>query len=100
MVQQNWHQWSLNDSQLIYFINHFQTIDAGPDPTKAPCKKAKQLRKERKLEKLKDKGIDVTSLPNNNKNIEKQLEDFINELPDEFKQKLEVCNSVFYRLLF
>ncbi|XP_053610397.1 arginyl-tRNA--protein transferase 1 isoform X2 [Plodia interpunctella] len=60
----------------------------GPDPTKGPCKKAKQMRRERKLEKLKEKGIDVTTLSSKNK--EKQLEDFINELPDDFKQKLEV----------
>lgn len=71
------------------------TIDLGPDPNKAPCKKAKQLRIERKLEKLKEKGIDINTLPNNNKNKEKQLEDFINDLPDEFKQKLEVVILLF-----
>ncbi|XP_045775221.1 arginyl-tRNA--protein transferase 1 isoform X1 [Maniola jurtina] len=63
---------------------------AGPDPTKAPCKKAKQLRRERMLEKLKKKGIDVSTVANSNKNNEKQIEDFINELPSEVKRKLEI----------
>lgn len=64
--------------------------DSGPDPSKAPCKKAKQLRRERTLEKLKLKGIDIDTLPT--KQIpEKQIEDFLNELPDEFKNKLQVC---------
>ncbi|KAI5642164.1 arginyl-tRNA--protein transferase 1 [Phthorimaea operculella] len=63
---------------------------AGPDPSKGPCQKAKQLRKERKLEKLKEKGIDISTLNHTNKNKEKQLEDFINELPKEFQQRLEL----------
>ncbi|KAM3965873.1 arginyltransferase 1 [Aphomia sociella] len=63
---------------------------AGPDPTRAPCKKAKLIRRERKLEKLKENGIDITTLSNTNKNKEKQIEDFINELPDDVKQKLEI----------
>lgn len=71
-------------------INLFYVSDLGPDPTKPPCKKAKQLRLERKLEKLKEKGIDVSNLPKISKNKEKQVEDFINELPDEVKRKLEV----------
>ncbi|CAK1586917.1 unnamed protein product [Parnassius mnemosyne] len=64
--------------------------DAGIDPTKSPCRKAKVLRRERRLEKLKDKGIDITMLTNTSKNKEKQLEDLINELPDNVKHKLEV----------
>lgn len=64
--------------------------DAGPDPTKAPCKKAKQLRLERKLEKQREKGIDVLPVNNTCKNKEKQVEDFINELPDDVKHKLEL----------
>ncbi|KAG6443353.1 hypothetical protein O3G_MSEX002745 [Manduca sexta] len=64
--------------------------DTGPDPSKAPCKKAKQLRRERKLEKLKEKGIDVSSLNTTSKNNEKQIEEFINELPDDVKKKLEI----------
>ncbi|XP_039756399.1 arginyl-tRNA--protein transferase 1 isoform X1 [Pararge aegeria] len=63
---------------------------AGPDPTKAPCKKAKQARRERKLEKLKKKGIDVSNIDNSNKNKEKQLEDFINELQSNVKRNLEI----------
>ncbi|XP_023937280.1 arginyl-tRNA--protein transferase 1 [Bicyclus anynana] len=62
---------------------------AGPDPTKAPCKKAKQARRERMLEKLKKKGIDVSNI-GSNKNREKQIEDFINELPSEAKRNLEI----------
>ncbi|XP_026321324.1 arginyl-tRNA--protein transferase 1 [Hyposmocoma kahamanoa] len=60
------------------------------DPTKSPCKKAKQLRRERKFEKLKEKGVDITTLSNTNKNKEKQLEDFLNELPKEYQQRLEI----------
>ncbi|XP_059052630.1 arginyl-tRNA--protein transferase 1 [Achroia grisella] len=63
---------------------------SGPDPTRAPCKKAKQIRRERKLEKLKEKGIDITTVKNTNKNKEKQIEDFINDLPDDIIQKLEI----------
>ncbi|XP_063537097.1 arginyl-tRNA--protein transferase 1 isoform X1 [Cydia strobilella] len=62
----------------------------GYDPAKAPSKKAKQLRLERKMEKLKEKGIDINSLSNTNKNKEKEVEDFINELPDDVKHKLEI----------
>ncbi|XP_045500708.1 arginyl-tRNA--protein transferase 1 [Colias croceus] len=63
--------------------------DAGPDPTRPPCKKAKQMRKERKLEKLKAQGIDISNL-DTNKNKEKQIEDFIKDLPENVKHKLEV----------
>ncbi|XP_038222784.1 arginyl-tRNA--protein transferase 1 [Zerene cesonia] len=63
--------------------------DSGPDPTKPPCKKAKQMRKERKLEKLKAQGIDISSL-DTNKSKEKQIEDFIKDLPEDVKHKLEV----------
>lgn len=42
------------------------------------------------LEKLKKKGIDITSIENSNKSKEKRIEDFINELPTEAKRKLEV----------
>ncbi|KPJ13854.1 Arginyl-tRNA--protein transferase 1 [Papilio machaon] len=64
--------------------------DMGPDPNKAPCKKAKLLRRERRLQKLKDKGVDITTLSDTNKNKEKQIEDFINELPENVKHKLEI----------
>ncbi|CAK1555782.1 unnamed protein product [Leptosia nina] len=62
--------------------------DKGPDPSKPPCKKAKQMRIERKIEKLKAQGKDVTNVMKTNK--EKQLEDFIRDLPDEVKHKLEI----------
>lgn len=62
----------------------------GADPTKAPCKKAKQARRERMLEKLQRKGINVTTLDNTGKNTPKTIEDIINELPDNVKSKLEV----------
>lgn len=82
---------------MVFTFWRFKTTqhklsDLGPDPTKAPCKKAKQLRRERKLEKLREKGIDVATL-NTCKNKEKQVEDFINELPDDVKHKLEVLNQ-------
>ncbi|KAI8439395.1 hypothetical protein MSG28_013198 [Choristoneura fumiferana] len=67
----------------------FGVIGDCPDPAKAPHKKAK-MRRERTLEKLKEKGIDITTLNNTNKNKEKQVEDFINELPNDVKLKLEV----------
>ncbi|CAH2984087.1 unnamed protein product [Chilo suppressalis] len=64
--------------------------DVGQDPSKPPCKKAKQLRLERKLQKLKEKGVDVTNLTNQSKNKEKQLEEFINDLPKDVRHKLEI----------
>lgn len=73
----------------------FYIVGTGPDPNKAPCKKAKQLRRERKLEKLKEKDVNITTLSNVNKNKEKRLEDFINELPKEFQQRLQVKSKVF-----
>ncbi|XP_046969534.1 arginyl-tRNA--protein transferase 1 isoform X1 [Vanessa cardui] len=63
---------------------------AGPDPTKGPCKKAKLIRRQRMLEKLKNKGVDINSLDTTNKNKEKQIEDFINELPNEVTRKFEI----------
>lgn len=69
---------------------HSKIKEVGADPTKAPCKKAKQIRLERRMKKLKEKGIDITSLNTKNKNKEKELEHFINELPDDVKHKLEI----------
>lgn len=63
---------------------------AGADPNKAPCKKAKLLRRERKLEKLREKGVDVNSMNSACKSKEKQIEDFVNELPDDVKHKLQI----------
>lgn len=66
------------------------TGNSSHDPNRAPLKKAKLLRRERKLEKLKQMGIDTTTISNSSKTKEKQLEDFINELPDDPKQKLQI----------
>ncbi|XP_026725761.1 arginyl-tRNA--protein transferase 1 [Trichoplusia ni] len=76
-----------SETELKPEVKHVKK-DLGPDPNKAPCKKAKQLRRERKLAKLKEKGIDV--IPEPSKNKEKQIEDIINELPNDVKHKLEI----------
>lgn len=48
------------------------------------------------LEKLKKKGVDITSV-NKTNNKERQIEEFINDLPSEVKRKLEV---IFHLLRF
>jgi arginyl-tRNA---protein transferase len=53
----------------------------GPDPNKPTCKKAKTLRLERRREKLAAQGL--PDQPAANKNVEKTLEDFLNEAPTE-----------------
>ncbi|XP_022122266.2 arginyl-tRNA--protein transferase 1 isoform X1 [Pieris rapae] len=63
--------------------------EQGPDPTKPSCKKAKQMRIERKLEKLKAQGKDI-NIVTNTRSKEKQIEDFIKDLPEETKNKLEI----------
>lgn len=63
------------------------------DVNKAPCKKAKLLRRERRLEKLKEKGVDLNGLTNTTKNKEKVIEDIIKDLPENVKHKLEVIKS-------
>ncbi|KAL4709062.1 hypothetical protein ACJJTC_005923 [Scirpophaga incertulas] len=80
----------LKSNSVVKVLNEMKARTAGPDPTKPPCKKAKQQRRERKLEKLKEKGIDISNLVSICRNKEKQVEDFINELSDELKQKLEI----------
>lgn len=89
------HKWEIG--HLHYT---FTFIGDGPDPAKVPHKKAKQMRRERTLEKLKEKGIDITTLSNTSKNKEKQVEDFINELPDDVKHKLEVKFTSDYLILY
>ncbi|XP_041982131.1 arginyl-tRNA--protein transferase 1 [Aricia agestis] len=71
-------------------VEEIKNKDAGPDPTKALCKKAKLMRRERRLEKLKLKGIDVSTIEDRSKDKEKQVEDFINEVPEDIMKKLEV----------
>ncbi|XP_050666148.1 arginyl-tRNA--protein transferase 1 isoform X2 [Leptidea sinapis] len=63
---------------------------SGPDPTKMPCRKAKDIRKERKLEKLKAQGKDITILESKANTNEKDFELFIKELPAETKHRLEI----------
>lgn len=63
----------------------------GPDPVKGPCKKAKQMRLERKLQKLAKKGEPMETKPSSNRNQEKSLEDFLNEAPQDGAHKLQVC---------
>lgn len=67
-------------------------LPAGPDPNRAPCKKAKQLRIDRKIQKLAQKGKSVEEAlqKNTQKNVEKTLEDFLNEQPQDGVHKLKV----------
>nr|CAB3224117.1 arginyl-tRNA--protein transferase 1-like [Phallusia mammillata] len=66
----------------------------GPDPTKPPPKKAKQLRLERKLQKAQEKG-NTSNDTNNRKpkhNAEKTLEELLPHLnvPENAKHRLEL----------
>ncbi|VVC92115.1 unnamed protein product, partial [Leptidea sinapis] len=69
---------------------------SGPDPTKMPCRKAKDIRKERKLEKLKAQGKDITILESKANTNEKDFELFIKELPAETKHRLESADLKYY----
>ncbi|XP_064456346.1 arginyl-tRNA--protein transferase 1-like [Ornithodoros turicata] len=64
----------------------------GPDPSKPKCMKAKELRKQRKLQKLALRG--ETSLPEKKKipnSTPKSLEDYLNEpLPENPAHRLKV----------
>lgn len=64
----------------------------GPDPSKPLCKKAKELRLERKKAKLAEKGITLPSPVTTSvkANQEKTLEQFLAEEPLEPKHKLKV----------
>ena len=60
----------------------------------APCKKARIARIERKKEKLALKGLSLDDVMKDraSKNVEKTLEDFLNEEPkEECAHKLKVC---------
>ncbi|KAB0800775.1 hypothetical protein PPYR_06514 [Photinus pyralis] len=59
----------------------------GPDLCKAPCKKAKILRIERKQQKLRAKGITLEKAPPVNE--AKTLEEFLNEIPATSKYKFK-----------
>lgn len=63
----------------------------GADPSKPPCKKAKLLRLERKKQKLLEKGIVWTGDESKEVGMTgKSLEEFLNEMPNELKHKLQV----------
>lgn len=60
----------------------------GADPNKHPCKKAKLMRRERKQQKLNEKGINFAQPSANNE--AKTLEQFVYDIPDSCKDKLKV----------
>lgn len=60
----------------------------GIDPSKPPCKKAKLFRKERKQQKLLEKGIILENQPITMEI--KQLEDFLKDISKNSKHKLRV----------
>lgn len=70
----------------------------GPDPSKPKCRKAREIRRERKLQKLMELDKNPNTLPAKNmmctkaaRNEPKTLEDFLSEpLPDSAAHKLEV----------
>ncbi|GAB0093709.1 Arginyl-tRNA--protein transferase 1 [Sergentomyia squamirostris] len=67
--------------------------NSGPDSAKPPCKKAKLLRLERKQAKIAEReaaGISQTQVKSSAKNVEKSLEDFLNEQPTDGKHKLKI----------
>uniref|UniRef100_A0A1B0CS26 Arginyl-tRNA--protein transferase 1 n=1 Tax=Lutzomyia longipalpis TaxID=7200 RepID=A0A1B0CS26_LUTLO len=63
------------------------------DPLKPPCKKAKLLRLERKQAKMAQReaqGLPQQPVKKPPKNVEKSLEDFLGEAPQDGKHKLRV----------
>lgn len=62
----------------------------GPDPSRPLCKKAKELRLERKKAKLAEKGLTLSSPVGVKANQEKNLEQFLAEEPVDTKHKLKV----------
>lgn len=62
----------------------------GPDPSRPPCKKAKELRLERKKAKLAEKGLPLPTASVAKASQEKSLEQFLAEEPSEAKHKLKV----------
>lgn len=69
--------------------NHTEELKSGPDPSKPLRKKAKQLRIERKKQKLAEKGISFEP-ESKSHNTEKTLEQFFMEHPTDGAHKLEV----------
>ncbi|XP_064629205.1 arginyl-tRNA--protein transferase 1-like isoform X2 [Lineus longissimus] len=67
--------------------------NAGPDPTKPPCKKAKVLRMEKKAQKLAQKGVEISEAKvkvTKPDNRPKSIEDFLQEVRDDPSHKLEI----------
>lgn len=62
----------------------------GADLSKPKCKKAKQLRLERKRDKLALQGIDFEIPKKNTKNCQKSIEDLLNDFNPDGVHKLKV----------
>lgn len=79
-------------------VNSVPKKGLGPDPNKPKCRKAREIRRERKLQKLMELSKDPNSFPEKSmlstktpKNEPKTLEDLLFEpLPDNAAHKLEV----------
>lgn len=67
----------------------------GADLSKPQCKKAKQLRLERKRDKLALQGIDFEIPKKNTKNCQKSIEDLLNDFNADGVHTLKV-NSIFF----
>lgn len=67
---------------------------AGPDPNRPPCKKAKELRLERKKAKLAEKGLSLPTANALQSNQEKTLEQFLSEEPSDAKHILKVIQNM------
>lgn len=74
---------------MIYFS---LTAFDGLNP---PCKKAKQMRLERKMAKQAAKGLPTELPPKTPRNQEKSLSDLINDTRPDDKHKLKVCMFMF-----
>ena len=69
-------------------------LGKGADPSKGPCRKAKEIRRERKAAKLVNRSNESHSSMevDRSKNAPKSIEEFLNEkMPDNPAHKLEVC---------
>ena len=94
---------------LVYFLNcchnlqnnlvrtEIHVLGTGADPNKAPCKKAKLLRKERWAQKQAHKQASAQDQENckKNQNESKSLEDFLSEISRDPAHRLEVSRLYF-----
>lgn len=69
----------------------------GADLSKPKCKKAKQLRLERKRDKLALQGIDFEIPEKNTKNCQKSIEDLLNDFNPDGVHKLKVSSICFVK---